>query len=89
MGIRVPWGVIEVINPPPRPDAAIRAVPQIRTGSLVIFRGAESMHRVTRVEASPTGDLGRARRVSAIFNFNPPGAGMLTPYTREKFFGRR
>ena len=75
--------------PPPRPDATIRAVPQIRAGSLVIFRGAKSMHRVTAVGASPTGDPGRARRVSAIFNFNPPGKGMLTPYTREKFFGRR
>ena len=49
-------------------------------GSLVIFSGRESLHRVTPV--------GEGTRMNAIFTFEKEAGARPNSYSLQKFFGR-
>jgi len=54
----------------------------IAAGSLVIFNGQHSLHRVTPIE-------GAVPRINIIFTFEREADVPTNPYMLEKFFGRR
>ena len=54
----------------------------IAAGSLVIFNGQHSLHRVTPIEGS-------VPRINIIFTFEREADVPTNPYMLEKFFGRR
>ena len=69
-----------------RGRSAVASMPELRAGSLLLFRGQRVMHRVTPVRA-PNDSEGA--RISAILNWaTVEGGGMINEYTRRKFFGR-
>eukprot|EP00747_Dinoflagellata_sp_TGD_P167914 gnl/TRDRNA2_/TRDRNA2_193230_c0_seq1.p1 gnl/TRDRNA2_/TRDRNA2_193230_c0~~gnl/TRDRNA2_/TRDRNA2_193230_c0_seq1.p1 ORF type:complete len:315 (-),score=49.06 gnl/TRDRNA2_/TRDRNA2_193230_c0_seq1:198-1142(-) len=56
--------------------------PVVEAGDAIVFRGRQSIHRVTQV-------VGDIPRITAILNFaSAPGGGIIEEYTRMKFFGR-
>ena len=64
---------------------AVAALPELRAGSLLLFRGARMMHRVTPVVTAEDGRV----RITAILNWaTTEGGGLINEYTRKKFFGR-
>ena len=54
--------------------------PTLECGSLYLFRGRNSLHRVAPVSSG--------KRINAILSFNSEKDGRLNAYTRRKFFGR-
>lgn len=65
----------------PKSESVVSRLP-MEAGSALIFRGHDSMHRVTKVLEGPP-------RISAIFNFaSQEGGGLIEDYTRRRFFGR-
>jgi len=53
----------------------------IQSGSLVLFRGKDSLHRVTKV-------IGKKERIIAVLSFETKPGVVLNEYTRMKFYGR-
>jgi hypothetical protein len=59
----------------------VETVAGIDAGSLVIFSGSESLHRVSPV-------CGPAPRINCILTFEQQSGQMANAYSLEKFFGR-
>lgn len=66
----------------PSTDQAISCPTDFQPGSLVVFSGRYSLHRVTPVLPGPN------PRVNAIFTFEKEAGATLNEYTLWKFFGR-
>jgi hypothetical protein len=56
-------------------------VPYQKPGDLLLFRGHQSMHRVTPVR-------GDTARMLTVLSFDLVPGKMLNEYTRLKFYGR-
>ena len=61
------------------PDALDVRRPPLHAGSLYLFHGRDSLHRVSEVR--------QGERINAILAYNTDGS-ILNEYTRRKFFGR-
>ena len=54
---------------------------RLQAGTLMLFCGRNSLHRVTRVE-------GGRQRVLAVLSYEDRPGVLLNEYTRKKFYGR-